>query len=68
MRKQREHDSNAWMMWHNAILSGVSPKKFPKLSQFLHSAKKPVKSLNENAIMDWLKGYSREYKKQNASR
>jgi hypothetical protein len=54
-------------MWHNALLSGVSGKKFPPLKKFLSTAKNPVKSVNEHAIMDWLKAYKKRYDKENGS-
>lgn len=63
-RKNKEHDSAAWMMWHNALLSGASGKNFPKLEKFMSSYKKPSKSVDEGAIMGWLKAYSKRYKKE----
>ena len=59
-----EHDTAAWMMWHNALLSNADPKKFPKFEQFKYRSEKPVKNLDENAIMNWLKSYSERYKKE----
>jgi hypothetical protein len=54
-------------MWHNALLSGVSGKGFPKLERFLTTQKKHVNGVDEHAIMGWLKAYKERYKKEHGS-
>ena len=65
-RKERDHDHAAWVMWHNALLSGVSGKKFPKLDMFMSNNKKSKKSVDESSIKAWLKAYSKRYEEANA--
>lgn len=55
------------MMWHNALLSGASGKGFPSLDKFLSSYKAPVKKVDEQAMMGWLKSYSKRYKKEHGT-
>ena len=61
-RKDAEHDNAVFAWWHNALLSGASGKSFPAIEKFMINPprKKAVKGVDEGAIMDWLKTYSRE--------
>ena len=55
-RTESEHDSKAWIMWHGAMLQRC--QKLPPLQDFL-SSKKPVKGIDEHAIMARLKAYQK---------
>lgn len=57
-RRDSDHDRQAWFMWHQAALGGL--KKLPPLKQFLSKYKKPVKGIDEGAIMARLKAYQEQ--------
>lgn len=66
-KAEMDHDRSAWHMWHTAMLSGVTGKKFPPLKKFLSSSQKPVDGYNridENALKAGLKAYSERWKKK----
>lgn len=55
-KKEAEHDSNVWFMWHSEAIARI--KKLPPMNDFL-SGKKPVKVIDENAIIARLKAYQK---------
>lgn len=57
-KREEDHDHAAWIMYHGALLARM--KTMPPLKQFL-SGKKPVKILDETAIMAHLKAYQKRY-------
>lgn len=61
-KKENDHDHAAWIMYHGAALTRV--KKLPELKQFLSSAKVQTTSqgINERAILERLKAYSKRVK------
>ena len=61
-KEENDHDHAAWIMYHGAALTRV--KKMPELKQFLSSAKvqTPSQGINERAILERLKAYSKRVK------
>jgi hypothetical protein len=57
-RKEQEHKHSAWIMYHGAALARAS--KMPPLTAFIEH-KKPVKGIDEAAIMARLKAYKKRY-------
>jgi hypothetical protein len=57
--KRAAHDSAAWMMWHGVAISRT--KKIPPLTDFLSGENNKVKGIDELAIMERLKAYSRRH-------
>lgn len=60
--QDERHDHHVWLMYHVAVLTRWAGKKpFPDIKKFLSETlkkevnKKPVKGLDEGAIMVWLK-------------
>lgn len=58
-RKKSQNDFDTWLMWHGAVLQRA--QKIPPLSEFIQE-KKPIKKIDEAAIMARLKAYSRRFK------
>ncbi len=53
-RRENEHNKDAWMMYHGALLTRV--KEPPKLEKFL-LGRKPVKGIDEDAILAAFRSY-----------
>jgi hypothetical protein len=60
---EQEHDRQAWMMWHGAVLSkdGVKP---PPLKEFYTGFKKAVKAIDEDDIKRRLFIYNDKLKEE----
>lgn len=55
-KQEQEHDHRVWIMWHGEAIRRM--KKLPPLSDFM-SGKKPVKGIDEAAIIARLKAYQK---------
>lgn len=58
--ENRRHDSNAWMMYHGALLGHIKYNKLPPLSDFLATKKAPVKKESEASIMAMVRAYQNQ--------
>jgi hypothetical protein len=62
-KKEEDHDHDAWIMWHGAILPKL--KTMPDLKDFLSSAKKKqVQKIDEHAILARLKAYQKRVEQE----
>jgi len=67
LRLKREHNSNAWAVWHMAFLSSYVPEKpsnFVRLSKLLWNdpsrpKQQPDWQRSEQAFAAWAKSYTR---------
>lgn len=56
-RALENHNRQTWLMWHGAVLQRI--EKIPPLDKFI-AGKKPMRGINENAIINHLKAYQRK--------
>ncbi|KFB10331.1 hypothetical protein [Nitratireductor basaltis] len=56
-RLKREQNANAWLAWHTAALSRITPKKFPKLKDMMSEAGKPSgRQMTPEQIQEVMRG------------
>ncbi len=61
-KTQYDHNMTAWGMWTNAMLTGVSGKKFPPLKKFLFGYNE---SQDKRIDEDEIKGIFSRYQQRN---
>lgn len=62
-RKEAQHDHDAFMMYHGAVLARV--KRMPPFKNYLSaSLKKPKKGIDERDIIGRLKAYQSQQKEK----
>ncbi len=66
-RKKNEYEQAAFIMWHGAVLARMDGKKFPPLSDFIKPINKPLKQIDERAIIARLKAYNKRLADDNSN-
>ena len=54
---EAKHNHDAWMMYHNALLSRTA-RKIPPLKKYLYNATKDVQAIDETAIIERMKAHN----------